>query len=80
MSVNEVANLETLLSANPYPGRGIVLGRQPGDGEAELPAHAFENGGTGDQAKTELVRVEARSEGQHRLQSDLRADSGGIPQ
>ena len=27
MSVNEVANLETLLSANPYPGRGIVLGQ-----------------------------------------------------
>ena len=29
MSVNEVANLETLLSANPYPGRGIVLGQTP---------------------------------------------------
>ena len=27
MSVSEVANLETLLSANPYPGRGIVLGQ-----------------------------------------------------
>ena len=29
MSVSEVANLETLLSANPYPGRGIVLGQTP---------------------------------------------------
>ena len=29
MSVNEVANLETLLSANPYPGRGIILGQTP---------------------------------------------------
>ena len=29
MSVYEVANLETLLSANPYPGRGIVLGQTP---------------------------------------------------
>ena len=38
MSVNEVANLETLLSANPYPGRGIVLGQTP-DGTRMVVAY-----------------------------------------
>ena len=38
MSVYEVANLETLLSANPYPGRGIVLGQTP-DGTRMVAAY-----------------------------------------
>ena len=38
MSVNEVANLETLLSANPYPGRGIVRGQTP-DGTRMVVAY-----------------------------------------
>ena len=38
MSVSEVANLETLLSANPYPGRGIVLGQTP-DGTRMVVAY-----------------------------------------
>ena len=38
MSVYEVANLETLLSANPYPGRGIVLGQTP-DGTRMVVAY-----------------------------------------
>ena len=38
MSVYEVANPETLLSANPYPGRGIVLGQTP-DGTRMVVAY-----------------------------------------
>ena len=38
MSVNEVANPETLISANPYPGRGIVLGQTP-DGTRMVVAY-----------------------------------------
>ena len=38
MSVYEAANLETLLSVNPYPGRGIVLGQTP-DGTRMVVAY-----------------------------------------